>query len=79
MRTNQRVYFHSADEVTMFSQGVILTKVILGGDHSADDETLLTETWVSYEHGMIRTPNGWKVNRILSDYFAVRSTSLPER
>ena len=61
----------------MLSKGVIIVTKSPGGDHTADGGKLLIENWVSYEHGMVRTAEGWKVNRILSDYVATRTASLP--
>lgn len=77
MRTNQRVFFDGPDMATMFSKGVIIATVTPGGEYAEDGGALLMENWVSYEHGFIRSSDGWKVNRILSEYSARRTTSLP--
>lgn len=77
MRSNQRVFFHSPDEATMHSKGVILVTVSPGGEFADDGGTLVMQNFVSYEHGFVRTAEGWKVQSVLTEYPASLRTSLP--
>lgn len=77
MRTNQRIHFISEDEAVMYSTGLVVARTHPGGDYAADGGSLLVENWIRYEQGLVRTPDGWKINRIQSEYFATKTTSLP--
>lgn len=72
-----RVFFHDEDNVTVFARGVIIVKSTPGGDYAADGGSLRMERWNSYEYGLERTPEGWKINKIIITYNADKFTSSP--
>ena len=53
-------------------------KMTPGGDYAADGGSARMERWNSYEYGLKRTSNGWKINKILIEYNADKITSAPK-
>lgn len=72
-----RVYFHDADHATVFARGVIVVKSTPGGDLADEGGSLRMERWNSYEYGVERTSDGWRINKILITYNADNITSSP--
>lgn len=72
-----RIFFHDADHATAFARGVIIVKSTPGGDFAADGGSLRMERWNSYEYGLERTSDGWRINKILITYNADNITSSP--
>lgn len=73
-----RIFFHDKDHATAFARGVIIVKSAPGGDYAENGGSLRMERWNSYEYGVERTPDGWKINKILITYNADKLTSSPK-
>lgn len=73
-----RVYFNDKDNTTVFARGVIIVKNTPAGEFAKEGGTLQMERWNSYEYGLIRTLEGWKINKILIIYNNDKITSLPK-
>ncbi|WP_305985699.1 nuclear transport factor 2 family protein [Roseibium sp. MMSF_3544] len=63
-----RVFFHDKDSATIFARGVIIVNRTPAGEHAADGGSVRMERWNSYEYGVERTDEGWKINKILITY-----------
>ncbi|MEM8856299.1 MAG: nuclear transport factor 2 family protein [Pseudomonadota bacterium] len=63
MRSNHRVTFDGPDAATMASHGYAWNRMEAGAAPENGGNPLW-EVWGSYEHGFVRTPQGWKVNRM---------------
>lgn len=74
--SNERIFFDDADNVTVFSKGVIVLENTPAGAYAKEGGTLRGYRWINYEFGLIRTDNGWKVNKILVDYLVEEFNSL---
>ena len=74
--SNERVYFDNSDNATVFSKGVIVVENTPAGAFAENGGTLRGYRWVSYEVGLTRNEDGWKVNKILVDYKAQEFNSL---
>lgn len=70
-----RIFFHDENNVTAFTRGVIIVKRTPGGDYAAEGGSLRMERWNSYEYGLVRNSEGWKINKILIEYNADKITS----
>lgn len=74
--SNERVFFEDADNATVFSKGVIVVENTPAGAYVESGGTLRGYRWVSYEFGLKRTNEGWKVNKVLVDYHVQEWDSL---
>ncbi len=74
--SNERVFFDDADNATVFSKGVIVVENTPAGAYAESGGTLRGYRWVSYEFGLNRTGEGWKVNKVLVDYHMQEWDSL---
>lgn len=77
MRTNQRIYFEGADDAKMYSRGHIIVTTTPGGEFKDKGGKLLFQNFVRYEHSLVRTDNGWKIDSIKTESIATTTTSLP--
>ena len=73
-----RVFFHDKDHATVFARGVIIVKNTPAGEYAKEGGTLQMERWNSYEYGVVRTSEGWKINKILITYNNDKMTSIPK-
>ena len=73
-----RIFFHDKDHATAFARGVIIVKSTPGGEHASEGGSLRMERWNSYEYGVERTADGWKINKILITYNSDNITSSPK-
>lgn len=74
--SNERVFFDDPNNATVFSKGVIVVENTPAGAYAKSGGTLRMYRWVNYEFGLIRTNNGWKVNKVLVDYLVQEANSL---
>lgn len=63
-----RVFFNDKNNATVFARGVIIVNRTPGGEFAADGGSIRMERWNSYEYGVERTDDGWKINKILITY-----------
>ena len=73
-----RVFFHDKNNASAFARGVIIVKSTPGGEHAKDGGSLRMERYNSYEYGVVKTTEGWKINKIMITYNADKITSLPK-
>lgn len=74
-----RIFFIDKNQATAFARGVIIVKSTPAGEFAKEGGTLQMERWNSYEYGLIRTSEGWKINKILITYNNDKATSLPKK
>ena len=73
-----RIFFHDKDNVTAFCRGVIIVKRTPGGEYGEEGGSLRMERYNSYNYGLVRTSEGWKINRILIKYNVDKVISEPK-
>ncbi|OSY89331.1 hypothetical protein WH52_01460 [Tenacibaculum holothuriorum] len=73
-----RIFFNDKDHATAFARGVIIVKSTPAGEYE-EGGTLQMERWNSYEYGLKRTSEGWKINKILITYNNDKMTSIPKK
>lgn len=66
--SNERIFFEDTDNATVYSKGVITLENNPAGEFAESGGTLCGYRWVSYEIGLTRKNNGWKVNKVLVEY-----------
>ena len=66
--SNERIFFDDADNATVYSKGVITLENTPAGEFAESGGTLRGYRWVSYEFGLTRKDNSWKVNKVLVEY-----------
>ena len=74
--SNERVFFESPDYASVFSKGVIIVENTPAGAFAKEGGTLRGYRWVSYEFGVNRTEEGWKVDKVLVTYHVQEWDSL---
>lgn len=77
--SNERVFFEDNNNVTVYNKGVITLENTPAGAYAEDGGTLRGYRWVSYEFGLTRKAEGWKVNKVLVDYKMEEFDSLPPK
>lgn len=65
---NERVFFDDSDNATVISKGVIVVENTPAGEYAKEGGMLRGSRWVTYEFGLIRSGNSWKVNKVFVDY-----------
>lgn len=61
LRGNHRITFDGPDAATMMSHGYAWNRMELGADPS-NGGNAMWEVWGTYEHGFVRTEDGWRVD-----------------
>jgi hypothetical protein len=77
--SNERVFFHDSENATVFSKGVIVVDNTPAGAYAETGGTLRMHRWINYEFGVIRTQNGWKVNKVMVEYLVEEASSLEKK
>lgn len=72
-----RIFFHDENNATAYARGAIIVMNSPAGEFADEGGTLRIERWNHYEYGVVRTDEGWKINKILITYNADNFTSLP--
>lgn len=73
---NERVFFEDSNNATVYSKGVIVVENTPAGEFASEGGMLRGSRWVTYEFGVTKSGDSWKVNKVLVGYIVEEWDSL---